>query len=73
MVKNATLIKIENERMIRKDTDFEFLYSLQCGMLLALKDQGRLNEIQFRNAEMKLRQQQRGYMKKLQQRGSGSV
>ncbi|MBQ9165757.1 MAG: hypothetical protein IJX71_02340 [Oscillospiraceae bacterium] len=73
MVKNAILIKIENEHKIRKDTDCEFLYSLQCGMLLALKEQGRLNEMQFRNAEMKLRQQQRVYMKKLQQKGSGSV
>lgn len=73
MVKNAILLKIEHAQKIRKDTDFEFLYSLQCGMLLALKEQGRLNEIQFRAAEMKLRRQQRIYRKKLQQKGSGRV
>ena len=73
MMQNAILLKIENERKIRKDTDFEFLYALECGMLQALKEQGRLNEMQFRTAEMNLRQQQRIYRKKLQQKGSGNV
>ena len=51
MEKKARLQGIENNRKITKKTDSEFLYDLQSGLLLALKERGRLDEMQFRHAE----------------------
>lgn len=51
MEKKARLQGIENNRKITKKTDSEFLYALQSGLLLALKERGRLDEMQFRHAE----------------------
>lgn len=67
--KYAKLQHIENNHKITKDTDYEFLYSLQNGLLLALKEQGRLNTMQYRHAEERLKQQRRDRAKKLQKKG----
>ena len=71
MEKKARLQGIENNRRITKETDSEFLYTLQSGLLLALKERGRLDEMQFRHAERALREQQRACIKQPQKtRGS---
>ena len=64
----ASLEAIENDRKITKETDYEFLYQIQSGLLLALKEQGRLNEMQYRYAQDRLNQQCREWTKKLQQK-----
>lgn len=51
--------RIENDHAITKEGDADFLYCLQQGLLLALKEQGRLNEMQYRQAESTLAQQRR--------------
>lgn len=67
----ATLRRVDNDHKISKDTDYEFLYQLQNSLLLALKEQGRLNAMQYRNAEEKLKRQRRERAKKIQQIGEG--
>ena len=65
----ASLEAIENDRKITKETDNEFLHQLQSGLLLALKERGRLNEMQYRHAQDRLNQQRRDWTKKQQQKG----
>ena len=65
----ASLEWIEHNRRITRDTDHAFLYRLQGGLLLALKEQGRLNEMQYRQARDRLDRQHRDWIRKLQQKG----
>ena len=46
----AVLQTIENDREIRWDSDSEFLFEYQKAMLLALKELGTLDEMQYRDA-----------------------
>ena len=64
----ASLEAIENDRKITKEADYGFLHHIQSGLLLALKEQGRLNEMQYRYAQDRLNQQCREWTKKLQQK-----
>ena len=57
--KFAQLQRIDNNETITQETHFEFLYHLQCAVLLALRERGTLNEMQYRHAEEKLKQQRR--------------
>lgn len=50
---------IDNDHAITKETDYEFLYHLQKGLLLALKEQELLSTTQYRQAEESLRKQHR--------------
>ena len=52
-----TLKAIENDHRLTKKTDSEFLYEFQKAVLLALLEDGTLTEMQYRNAEEKLRRQ----------------
>lgn len=45
------------------DTDSSFLYHLQLGVLLALKERGTLNAMQYRHAEEKLKRQRQEWIK----------
>jgi len=63
--KYAELQRIDNNHKITNDSDYEFLYHLQNSLLLALKEQGRLNEIQYRHAEERLKQQRRSRSRKM--------
>lgn len=65
----AKLHRIENDRRITKETDYEFLYQLQNALLLALKEQGRLSQMQYRHAEERLQAQRRGRARKLMEKG----
>ena len=65
----ANLQHIDNNEAITKETNYEFLYHLQSAMLLALREQGRLDVMQHRHAEEKLKQQRRNRAKKFLQKG----
>lgn len=65
----ASLEQIKHNRKITQETDHAFLYRLQGGLLLALKEQGRLNEMQYRHAQDRLDRQHREWVRKLQQKG----
>lgn len=65
----ACLEKIEHNRKITRELDEPFLYRLQSGLLLALKEQGRLNEIQYRYAQDRLDRQHRERTRKHHQKG----
>ena len=65
----AELQSIENNEVITEDTRYEFLYHLQRALLLALREQGRLNAMQHRHAEEKLKQQRRDRAKKILEKG----
>lgn len=60
----AVLQTIENNREIRWDSDSEFLFEYQKAMLLALKELGTLDEMQYRYAEQTLKTQKQEYVKK---------
>ena len=64
MEDKAVLQTIENNREIIWDSDSEFLFEYQKVMLLALKELGTLDEMQYRYAEAKLKEQRRKYVKK---------
>ena len=57
--KFAKLLRIDNDRQISAETDYEFLYQLQSALLLALRERGRLSHMQHRQAQEKLNQQRR--------------
>ena len=68
----AELQRIDNNEAITKETHYEFLYHLQSAMLLALREQGRLNTMQHRHAEGKLKQQRRDRAKNILEKGERS-
>lgn len=45
------LLTIEQDRAIRKDTNYEAWHHLQQGLLLALRDSGTLTATQYRLAQ----------------------
>ena len=65
----ANLQHIDNNEAITKETNYEFLYHLQSAMLLALREQGRLDVMQHRHAEEKLKRQRRNRAKKILEKG----
>ena len=65
--KFAKLDRIEHNEPITKESNYEFLYQLQSGLLLALREQGRLSPMQHRHADEKLRKQRRDRAKRKQE------
>lgn len=60
MVKKfAELQTIEHNEEITGDTHYEFLYHLKKALLLALRERGRINAMQYRHAEELLKRQRR--------------
>ena len=57
MRRKVLLLQIENDREISPETDAEFFDALWRGLLLALKEDGFMNEAQLRRAEEKIRTQ----------------
>lgn len=64
MENTSVLQTIENDREIGWDLDSGFLFAYQKAMLLALKEQGTLDEMQYRYAEQMLKTQKQEYIKK---------
>ena len=50
------LLRIDRNRPVTAETDGRFLMQLSISLLLALKERGRLNEIQYKYAENRLNQ-----------------
>ena len=65
----AKLQRIDNNEVIKNDTHSEFLYHLQNTLLLALREQGRLNAMQHRHAEEKLKKQRRDRAQNILKKG----
>ena len=65
--KFARLDRVENNEPITGENNYEFLYQLQSGLLLALREQGRLSPMQHRHADEKLRKQRRDRAKRKQE------
>lgn len=59
MYTTAKLISVENNQTISKDAYVDFFYELQRGVLLSLKEEGKLTKMQYRNAEDALKEQRR--------------
>ena len=55
MKRKVLLLEIENNAELHPETDTEFFDVLQRSLLLALKENGLLNEAQFLRAEEKIR------------------
>ena len=68
----AELQHINNNETITEETHYEFLYSLQSAILLALREQGRLNAMQHRHAEEGLKQQRRNRARNILEKGEHS-
>ena len=64
MEDKAVLQSIENNREIIWDSDSEFLFEYQKAMLLALKELGTLDEMQYRYAEATLKVQRKDFVRK---------
>lgn len=64
MEDQAILQKIEYDRKIVWESDSEFLFEYQRAVLLALKEIGTLNEMQYRYAENVLKNQRRTFVKR---------
>ena len=67
--KIAKLYRIDHNDAITKETHYEFLYHLEYAILLALRERGKLNAMQYRHAEEKLRQQRRDRAKNILEKG----
>ena len=59
MYTTAKLIRIEQNQTITIDTQPDFFYELQRGVLLSLKEEGVLTQMQYRNADETLKEQRR--------------
>ena len=57
MRRKVLLLQIENDREISPETDEEFFDVLWRSLLLALKEDGFMNEAQLRRTEEKMRTQ----------------
>ena len=66
------LQSIENNEPITRENHYDFLYHLQSAMLLALREQGRLNAMQHRHAEEKLKQQRRDRARSILEKGEST-
>lgn len=49
--------KVEENRPITRERDVDFIFQLQCGVLLSLKEDGFLTQMQYQRAEEKLKEQ----------------
>lgn len=56
-------IKFNNHHQILKQTECDFIFLFQRAVLLGLKEDGRLNEMQHRQAEATLLEQHREYIR----------
>lgn len=65
--KFAKLQRIDHNREITEKTDDAFLYGLQKALLLALREQGRLNALQYHHGEEALKKQRRERSRALQE------
>ena len=63
MYTTVKLITVEDNQTITRDAYVDFFYELQQGVLLSLKEDGKLSEMQYRNAEEALKEQRRAIVR----------
>ena len=69
MYTTARLVKIENNQVIAKDQCAPFFYELQHGVLLSLKEEGKLTMMQYRYAENILKKQRMTMLQRTPENG----
>lgn len=57
MYTTAKLINVEDNQTITRDAYVDFFHELQRGVLLSLKEESKLTEMQYLNAEEILKEQ----------------
>lgn len=72
MYTTVKLIKVEDNQTITRDAYVDFFYELQQGVLLSLKEDGKLSEMQYRNAEEALKEQRRAIVRAKMEGGTTS-
>lgn len=72
MYTTVKLIKVEDNQTITRDAYVDFFYELQRGVLLSLKEDGKLSEMQYRNAEEALKEQRRAIVRTKMEGGTTS-
>ena len=72
MYTTVKLARVEDDRPLTRDSDIDFFFELQRGVLLSLKDMGKLTEMQYRNAEEALKEQRRAIIRARIEGGSTS-
>lgn len=72
MYTTVKLIKVEDNQTITRDAYVDFFYELQQGVLLSLKEDGKLSEMQYRNAEDALKEQRRAIVRAKMEGGTTS-
>ena len=68
----AQLYRIDHNVIITEEDNYGFLFHLQSSLLLALKEQGILNVMQYRHAEERLQQQRRDRAKDILKKGDSN-
>lgn len=66
----SQLHHIERNETITKEDHYEFLHHLENALLLALREQGRLDLMQYRHADESLRQQRLDRAKRILEKES---
>ena len=56
-------IRVENDQTIHPDAYADFYHDFQLGVLLSLKEEGKLTQMQYRIAEEALKEQRRAAMR----------
>lgn len=69
MYTTANYVRVENDRSITRQTDAEFFFEFQRGVLLSLKEQGTLTQMQFKYAQDALQDQRRAAIQSIIQQG----
>ena len=72
MYTTVKLINVEDDQPITRDAYADFFYEFQLGVLLSLKEDGRLTQMQYRNAEEALKEQRRAILPAKTEGGSTS-
>ena len=65
MKRFCNLYRIDSNECITFEKNFDFLYHIQLSLLLALKDLGSLDKMQYRHAEERLKQQRQDRAKEI--------
>lgn len=71
MYTTTKFVRVEDDRTITRQTDSEFFFECQRGVLLSLKETGTLTEMQCKHAEEILKKQRRAAICALVEQGGG--
>ena len=72
MYTTIKLITIRENGPVTRETHADFFFELQRGVLLSLREMGKLTQMQYRNGEKNLEEQRRAIMRAGCEGGSAS-